>query len=173
MKKLLLVSGILAFASITANAQSAAGIAVSAATQGTQVQVQNALNLPTQPSNTTTTVRGVTTSLMSPTVYAPALTSGMTTCTGSTSSAVTTPIGGGTHANTTTQWGCERRDDASAAHGIGRDDVANNIMCESKLYNRAAKYTGQPCDPRILIQNDETGRFSDEEDKVYAVAKTK
>lgn len=174
MNKLSLVAVLLGAAvSINANAQSAIGAAVSSASQGTQVTVENAMQLPSQPSNTSVTYHGVTTSLVAPTVYAPALTSGMTTCTGSQSTAVTTPVGGGTHANTTTQWGCERRDDASAAHGIGRDDVAFNIMCESKIFNRASQTTKEPCDPRIAIQNDSTGKFADEEEQVYTVAKTK
>lgn len=155
---------LLAFVAVDANAQTAIGAAVSSAQQGVQVQVQNAMQLPSEPSNTSSNVHysGVTTSLAAPTVYAPALTSGMTTCTGSQSTAVTTPVGGGTHANTTTQWGCERRQDASAAHGIGRDDVAFNIMCESKIFNRAAKATKNACDPSIPIQDDVTGNFPDE-----------
>jgi hypothetical protein len=164
-----------AFIGINAQAQTAIGAAVSSAQQGTQVTVENAMQLPSQPSNTNSSVtyHGVTTSLAAPTVYAPALTSGMTTCTGSTSTALTTPVGGGTHANTTIQWGCERRDDASAAHALGRDDIAVNIMCESKVFNRASQTTDKPCDPRIAIQDDVTGKFADEEQGVYEVAKTK
>jgi hypothetical protein len=50
-------------------------------------------------------------------------------------------------AGTPVDKGCERRDDAAAAHALGLNDVAVGIMCESPDFSSAMSATGHACPP--------------------------
>ena len=50
-------------------------------------------------------------------------------------------------AGTPVDKGCERRDDAAAAHALGLNDVAVGIMCESPDFADAMQATGHGCPP--------------------------
>jgi hypothetical protein len=53
---------------------------------------------------------------------------------------------------TPTDKGCERRDDAAAAHALGLNDVAVGIMCESPDFANAMAGTGHACPPVAQAQ---------------------
>lgn len=123
-----------AFISVSARAQEAGSEASSesGASAGAQANIINTSPADVNLYNT-------------PNVGGPALTAGLTDCTGSTSGGVGWAGMGLSFGRTNKREDCERRNDAAVARALGREDVAENLMCQSERYRIAMLASGTPC----------------------------